>query len=75
MLNVSSNKQKEKMVLQTKDSKLDYVQAKKRDYRKANRKAKTVLSSSSNSQQGNRMKLNSNHTDRQAPSGGLPILI
>jgi hypothetical protein len=43
MLNVSSNKQKEKMVLHTKDSKLDYVQAKKRDYRKANREAKTAL--------------------------------
>jgi len=43
MLELSDHKQKEKMVLQTKDSKLDYVQAKKRDYRKANRKARTAL--------------------------------
>jgi hypothetical protein len=43
MLKVSTHKQKEKMVLQTKDSKLDYVQAKKAAYRKARRRAKTAL--------------------------------
>jgi hypothetical protein len=43
MLKASTNKQKEKMVLHTKDSKLDYVQEKKRAYRKANRKAKTTI--------------------------------
>jgi hypothetical protein len=43
MLNASNNKLQENMVLHTKDSKLDYVQEKKRAYRKANRKAKAAL--------------------------------
>ena len=43
MLNVSSIKKREKMMLHTKSSKLDYVQAKKKDYRKARRRAKTKL--------------------------------
>jgi hypothetical protein len=43
MLNVSSNKQKEKMVLPDKHSKLAYVQAKKKQYRKAQRGGKSSL--------------------------------
>jgi hypothetical protein len=43
MLNVSSNKQREKTVLHTKNNKLDYVQEKKHDYQKANRMTKAAL--------------------------------
>lgn len=43
MLKASTNKQKEKMVLHTKSSKLDYVQATKSAYRRAKRTRKTAI--------------------------------